>query len=101
MPLPIAIRDTPAGCTFQVRVHPGAKHDAIQGTHQDALKISLNAPPVDGRANEALSAFLAERLALPRSRVEILHGHASRTKTVRIVGMTPDEVLDRLSTEEA
>jgi uncharacterized protein (TIGR00251 family) len=70
MTLPIALRDSADGCILPVRVHPGAKRNAITGVHDGALKISLTTPPTDGRANDALIAFLAERLAFrePASR---------------------------------
>ena len=56
----IPIHDTPAGATFQVKVHPRARKNAITGVVGDALKLALTAPPVEGRANEACIAFLAE-----------------------------------------
>ena len=48
----LTLRDTPDGCTLSVHVHPGARANAITGTHDGALKISLTTPPTDGRANE-------------------------------------------------
>ena len=54
----IPIRDTPAGATFQVKVHPRARKNAITGVVGDALKLALTAPPVEGRANEACIAYL-------------------------------------------
>jgi uncharacterized protein len=85
------LRPTPDGCTLSVRVHPGAKRDAITGTHGDALKISLTTPPTDGRANAALIAFLAERLKIPRLSIELIAGAASRSKTLRLTGITASE----------
>jgi len=92
----LALRETADGCTLPVRVHPGAKRNAIGGTHDGALKISLTTPPTDGRANAALIEFLAERLGVPRARVTLLTGAASRTKTLRIVGLTQNEVEEKL-----
>ena len=86
------IKPDPAGCTLTLRVHPGARHNAITGTHDGALKISLTTPPTDGRANEALIAFLAELLKLPRARITLIQGQTSRTKTVRIIGLSTLEV---------
>jgi uncharacterized protein len=85
-------RDTPAGCTLTVRIHPGARKDAIIGIHDSALKISLTTPPIEGRANEALISFLSEALHLPKSRIAILTGETSRSKTVRITGKSAAEV---------
>jgi uncharacterized protein (TIGR00251 family) len=64
----------------------------VTGVHANAAKIALTAPPVDGKANEALVAFLAEALRLPRARVAIVAGAASRAKTVRITGKSAAEV---------
>ena len=88
----LAIRDAPDGCILPVRVHPGAKRNAVDGVHDGALKISLTSPPTDGRANEALIAFVAERLRVPRHRVSLLTGATSRSKTLRIAGLSAAEV---------
>jgi uncharacterized protein (TIGR00251 family) len=92
MTLPIAARDTPEGCVLPVRVHPGAKRNAIAGVHDGALKISLTTPPTDGRANDALIAFLAERLGVPRARITLLTGATSRSKSLRIAGLSSVEI---------
>jgi uncharacterized protein (TIGR00251 family) len=91
------VRDTPAGATFQVRVQPRARKNAIVGEIGDALKLALTAPPVDGRANEACTAFFAELLNVPRSSVTIAAGHSSRNKVIRVAGLSADEVRSRLS----
>jgi uncharacterized protein (TIGR00251 family) len=82
----IPIHDTPAGATFQVRVHPRARKNAITGVVGDALKLALTAPPVEGRANDACIAFLAEFLNVPRSSVTIAAGASSRNKVIRVAG---------------
>lgn len=87
-----AIRDVADGCTLAVRVHPGAKQNAIGGMHAGALKVSITAPATDGRANDALIAFVAERLDVPRARVRLLAGAGSRSKTLRIQGKSVAEV---------
>ncbi len=97
----LALRDVPGGCTLPVRVHPGAKHNAITGTHDGALKISLTTPPTDGRANTALIAFLGERLRVPQTHIELLTGATSRSKTLRIFGLTTAEVETTLLTDLA
>jgi uncharacterized protein (TIGR00251 family) len=89
---PITLRETPDGCTLPVRVHPGARANAVTGVHDGALKISLTTPPTDGRANDALIAFLAERLRIPRSRISLVSGATSRSKTLRIAGKSAAEV---------
>jgi uncharacterized protein (TIGR00251 family) len=79
-----------------VRVHPRARKDAITGIHGDALKLALTAPPVEGRANEAVIEFFADLLRLPRSSVTIAAGQTSRNKVVRVAGITADELRQRL-----
>jgi uncharacterized protein (TIGR00251 family) len=95
------LRPTDGGCILSVRVHPGAKRNAITGTHDGALKISLTTPPTDGRANAALIAFLAERLNIPRLSIELISGATSRSKTLRLTGVTAAEAEARLLTELA
>ena len=92
----IPIHDTPAGATFQVKVHPRARKNTITGTVGDALKLALTAPPVEGRANDACIAFLANFLNVPRSSVTIAAGESSRQKLIRIAGMRAAQVEDKL-----
>jgi uncharacterized protein (TIGR00251 family) len=74
------------GCSLAVRVQPGAKREAMAGVYGDAgeaqLKIALKAAPIEGRANEALIAFLAEFFGLARSSVGIAQGQTGRSKLV-------------------
>ena len=69
---------------LNLHVQPGAGTSAFAGLHGDALKIRLAAPPVDGKANKALLAFLAEQLDTPKSRLELVSGASSRVKRLRI-----------------
>jgi uncharacterized protein (TIGR00251 family) len=89
-------RDVTDGCTVSVRVHPGARRNAVSGVYDGAVKISLTTPPVDGRANEALIAFVAELLGLPKGRVSLVAGVASRTKVLRVTGRSAEEVRTAL-----
>ncbi len=93
----IPIRQTPSGATFQVRVHPRAKKNAITGEVGDALKLSLTAPPVGGRANQACIEFLAEVLNVPRSSVTIAAGESSRSKVIRVRGLSASQIEAKLS----
>ena len=93
----IPILDTAAGATFAVRIHPRARKSAITGELGDALKLSLTAPPVEGRANEACTEFFANLLKLPRSSVTIASGDRSRRKIIRVEGLTAEELRKRLS----
>ena len=80
---------------LRVRVHvqPRASRNEIVGLHGSALKVRLQAPPVDGAANEALAAFMAERLGLPKRAVCVVAGATSRSKTLEIEGTTEAAVL--------
>jgi uncharacterized protein (TIGR00251 family) len=77
---------TPTGTALVLALHvqPGAKRTEVAGTHGDALRIRLAAPPVDGKANAELLRFLAGVFGVPRHAVALLRGGASRQKTVRI-----------------
>ena len=82
----LKITKTNAGATFRVRVEPGASKNEIMGVQEDALKIRINAAPVKGKANKALIDFLAEKLEVRKSEVEIMSGHTSRIKKIRVLG---------------
>ena len=69
---------------LEVRVQPRASRSEFAGVHGDRVRVRLQAPPVDGRANAALVEFLAEAFGVPRARVTIEHGLAGRDKRVRI-----------------
>lgn len=83
--------------TLSVRVQPRASRNEVAGLVGETLKIRLTAPPVEGAANEACLAFLAKLLDLPPSRLAIIQGDRSRTKLIRITGLTKNEVHARLS----
>jgi len=92
----IELHETALGITFAVKVHPRAKKNAILGELGGAVKISLAAPPVDGRANEACREFFAELLDVPRSAVNIISGKISRRKVVRVAEISAESVRDKL-----
>jgi uncharacterized protein (TIGR00251 family) len=92
----VSVHDTSAGVTCAVKVHPRAQRSASSGEVGDALKVSLTAPPVDGRANDACIGFFAKLLKVPRSSVTIASGESSRNKVVRIAGLSAAEVRTRL-----
>ena len=83
------------GVRVSVRVIPRSSKNVLQW-EQGMLKVRLTAPPVDGAANEALLALLAERLGLPKRNVSIIQGATSRQKTVEIMGMTQEAVEQKL-----
>jgi hypothetical protein len=92
----VPIQDTPAGTTFAVKIHPRARKNAITGELGDAIKLSLTAPPAEGRANDACIEFLANLLNVSRSSVTIASGQSSRRKVIRIAGLSADFLRERL-----
>ena len=81
--------------TLTLHVQPGAKKTEIAGIHGDALKIRLAAPPIEGKANAALLAFLAEKFGVPLRNAILKQGESSRRKAVSISGpkIPPDSLL--------
>nr|WP_246034683.1 DUF167 domain-containing protein [Azoarcus indigens] len=76
--------------TLTLHIQPGAKQTGFAGPHGEAMKLRLAAPPVDGKANAALCAFLAEFCGLPKSAVELVSGETSRAKRIRLRGAGAD-----------
>ena len=82
--------------TLRLRVVPNAKRSEVVGVHGDAIKVKVQAPAMDGKANEALLDFLAEKLGLSRRSVQLVAGEKSRDKTIGIAELESDEVRRRL-----
>lgn len=81
------------GVRIAVQITPNAKKTEVIGVLDDALKLKLQAQPIEGRANEALVKFLASSLSVPKSAVTITHGHTNKRKLVEVSGnLTPEEV---------
>lgn len=78
-----------------IHIQPGAKRSAVAGLHGDALKIRIAAPPIDGRANAALEAFIAEALDIAKSKVSVVKGLQSREKLVAVndAAALPEKLL--------
>jgi uncharacterized protein (TIGR00251 family) len=95
---PDFLRSQPDGTLLSVKLQPRASANEIipHGGAGHELRIRVSAPPVDAAANEALIRLLAERLDCARGRVELLRGHKSRHKIVKLHGFTPEEILKRL-----
>lgn len=85
-------------CTLELKTIPNAPRDEIVGWLGSALKVKVHAPALEGRANDALLEFLADRLAVPRRSVTLLRGDKSRHKVVRIDGLSLDAVKARVAT---
>ncbi len=86
--------------TLSIRIQPRASKNEIVMMASGGLKIRLTAPPVDGAANEALVKFLADTLSIPKSNIEIVSGHTSREKIVRVSGLCDAEVRRLLKCSE-
>jgi uncharacterized protein (TIGR00251 family) len=86
------LRETRDGVTLAVRAQPGAKKTSIVGIYgegdESQLKIAVQAPPVEGRANEALIAFLATTFVIPKRSVELVNGELSRSKVFLLRGLS-------------
>ena len=89
----IDYREEGGALVFAVRVAPRAGRTAAAGAHGGALKVRVAAPPVDGAANEELARFLSKTFGVPARAVEIVSGHASRTKLVRVRGASASDLL--------
>ena len=100
MPFMSWIQPASGGCVVNVRVIPRASKDQIQGVLGDALKIRLQAPPVDGKANDALVRFLADTLKLPVRSISLLSGETGRNKRIFFSGLDTEEASLRLNISE-
>lgn len=96
------LTETTNGIRFKVVVQPKSSRNLIVGLHGDALKIKLKAPPVDGAANKMLVQYMAKTLKIPKSAVEIVAGHTSRTKQVLVHwGARPPSAQERKQLRKA
>jgi len=98
MPFATFLQATPGGTLLAVKLQPRASKNEIGEPLGNELKIKVTAPPVDAAANEALVKLLAQRLYCPRNRVELVRGHTSRHKTLKLFGLAPEDVVKRLGT---
>lgn len=95
---PIFLQTHNDGVILSIRVAPKSSRSQIVGVMGDELKISLNAPPVDGRANKELIRLLAKTFSIPKSGVEILSGESSRSKRILLREVQPDAVRSKIPT---
>ena len=86
------------GVMLSVRVKPRSARDEVAGWDGDVLRVRLRAPPVEGRANEALRRLLAAQLGIPSGRVRIVSGSSARTKRIWIEGVNAEDVAARFGT---
>ena len=81
---------------LRVRVQPSARRDEVVGWQGDVLRVRVHAPPVEGRANQALLELLSRRLGVPKSLIAVEAGHAAREKLLTVEGLSDDELMRRL-----
>src|SRR5260370_29246257 len=96
----LEVQEREGAVILAVRVQPRGSKDEIAGEMNGALRVRLQAPGVENRANEALVDFLAQLLKTPKSAVRILSGERSRTKRIEIRGVTKQQILG-LMTQDA
>jgi uncharacterized protein (TIGR00251 family) len=89
------LKRTTSGVTVSLKVRPRAKRAALE-VAADRIKVAINAPPVDGKANAAIIALLADTWRVPKSSFGIVNGRTSRTKTIAIAG-DPAEIARRIA----
>jgi len=100
MSLPPYLRSQPDGVLLSVKLQPRASANEIGEAMGNELRIKVMAPPVDSAANEALIRLLAEALDCGRNQVELVRGQTSRHKTVRLRGMTAEDVFEKLTEDK-
>lgn len=95
--LPQWIKPHNAGAVLQLRVIPRASHTKFDGIYGDAVKMRLQAPPVDGKANKALVQYLHKTTGIPSSAMEVLSGETGRNKRLLFMGITPEDLAAMIS----
>jgi uncharacterized protein (TIGR00251 family) len=100
LPLPVFITAQSDGITLAIKLQPRASKNEIGDAHGAELRIKVTAPPVGAAANEALLRLLADTLDCARGKVELIRGHTSRQKVVKIYGKTAAEVARRLTVNQ-
>jgi uncharacterized protein (TIGR00251 family) len=96
MTMPAFLRAQADGVLLSVKLQPRASANEIGDALGSELRIKVTAPPVDAAANEALVKLLAQHLDCPRNRVELVRGHTSRHKTIKLHGLAPEDVVKKL-----
>ncbi len=86
------VRDTAQGAQFALRVQPRASRNAIAGVMGDAIKLVITAPPVDGKANQAVIEYLSDLFRVSKSSIVIVSGETGRNKVIAIRGVSAEQV---------
>ena len=95
-PLPGFLHRQLDGTLLSIKLQPRASANEVVEPLGEELRIKVTAPPVDAAANQALVELLAEKLDCAKGRIELVRGHKSRHKTIKLHGFTPEEVLKKL-----
>ncbi len=90
------VRDTAQGAQFALRVQPRASRNAIAGVLGEAVKLAITAPPVDGKANQAVVEYLAELFKVSKSSIAIVSGETGRNKLIAVRGLNAEQVRKAL-----
>lgn len=96
MTLPVWLSEKDQDIVLRLHAQPGAKRTSVVGLYGDKLKIAIATPPVDGKANQAIIAFLAKTLGVSKSKISLISGETSREKRIRIQGITANECVTKL-----
>ena len=95
---PIWLKQTPTGIILNLHCQPGAKQTKVAGQHDGCLKISLQAPALENKANELLLAWLSKQLKVPQKQIQFVSGQNSRKKRLEIWGsISPEQIVQLLS----
>ena len=92
---PIWLKQTPSGITLSLHCQPGAKQTKVLGLHDDCLKIALQAPPLENKANTLLVAWLSKQLKIPQKQIQFISGQNNRRKRIEIQGDIDAEQIIR------
>ncbi len=96
--MPLWLKQTPTGITLNLHCQPGAKLTKVVGLHDGCLKISLQAPALENKANEMLLSWLSKQLRVPQKQIQLLSGQNSRIKRIEIWGsVTSEQIIESLS----
>jgi uncharacterized protein (TIGR00251 family) len=97
MTLPAFVRAEPQAVLLAIKVQPRASSNEIGPQLGNELRVKVTAPPVDAAANDALIRLLAHTLDCPRNRIELVRGHTSKHKTIRVIGVRAEDIVARLA----
>lgn len=81
---------------IKVKIVPGSSKNKIVGVHNDAIKITITAPPIEGKANKKCIAYLAKYFDVAKSKIEIISGQTSKNKLIKIYDISQKEFLDKI-----